>query len=308
MRTRRSGRAASPGRLGGAKGGKAVKSGKAGMGLRVVVSPGAGYCSGVKRAIKIAQAAAAAERGKVYSFGPLIHNPQAVESLRKAGIEPLGRIGRGGGTLVVRSHGASPRDLRAALVAGYRVIDATCPFVRKAQQNARRLHRMGYEVVIVGERYHPEVKSIRGCVTGRSRVIEHPESAKGLKFGPKVGIIAQTTIPVDTLADVVSRVTRQAKEVLVFNTVCSETARRQDEARSLARKVDVLLVVGGRNSANTTRLGSLCRSICASTHHIETADEMDGRWFAKGSKVGIVTGASTPKWIVDKVVERLRRF
>jgi small subunit ribosomal protein S1 len=274
----------------------------------VSVISGAGYCSGVKRAIKIAQAAAAGAPGKVYSFGPLIHNPQAVEKLRQAGIEPLGRIVRGGGTLVVRSHGASPRDLKRARGAGYMVIDATCPFVRKAQQNARRLHRMGYQVVIVGERYHPEVKSIRGCVPGPSRVIEDPERAKGLKFSPKVGIIAQTTIPVDTLADVVSLVTKQAREVLVFNTVCSETARRQDEARSLAGRVDVLLVVGGRNSANTTRLGSLCRSICVSTHHVETADELERRWFARGSSVGIVTGASTPKWIVDTVVERLKGF
>jgi (E)-4-hydroxy-3-methyl-but-2-enyl pyrophosphate reductase len=276
--------------------------------LRISVSRGLGFCSGVKRAIKIALAAASRSRGEVYSFGPIIHNPQVVEKLRDVGVRPLGRLGGKAGTLVVRSHGASPRDLERARRKGFRIIDATCPIVRKAQENAHRLYEMGYQVVIVGEKHHPEVKSIRGCVPGRSLVVENTDDAKGLKFGPRVGIIAQTTIPVDTFADVVGQVARNTREVLVFNTICSETARRRDEARRLAGRVDVLLVVGGRNSANTTRLGALCRTICPATHHVETAVEIDGRWFDKASHVGVVTGASTPKWLVNSVVERLRKL
>jgi 4-hydroxy-3-methylbut-2-enyl diphosphate reductase len=191
---------------------------------------------------------------------------------------------------------------------GYRIIDATCPFVRKAQESARRLYEMGYQVVIVGERHHPEVRGIRGYVPGKSAVVENAAQAKRLKFGSRVGIIAQTTIPVDTFASAVSQVARQTKEVLVVNTICSETARLQGRARELAGEVEVLLVVGGRNSANTARLSGLCRSICPSTHHIETADEIDGRWFKAGSRVGVVTGASTPRWLVDGVVERLRKL
>jgi 4-hydroxy-3-methylbut-2-enyl diphosphate reductase len=167
---------------------------------------------------------------------------------------------------------------------------------------------MGHQVVIVGERLHPEVRGIRGCVPGKSTVVEGAGQAKKLKFGPRVGIIAQTTIPVDTFASAVSQVAKQTREVLVFNTICSETAGRQERARALAGEVDVLLVVGGRNSANTARLSALCRSICRSTHHIETAAEIDPRWFRTGASVGVVTGASTPRWLVDTVVKRLKKL
>jgi (E)-4-hydroxy-3-methyl-but-2-enyl pyrophosphate reductase len=275
--------------------------------LQVRVSPGVGFCSGVKRAIKMTLEAAARSPRGILSFGPLIHNPQVVERLRAAGVRPLGRLGSDGGILVIRSHGISPSALAAARRRGYEIVDATCPFVRKAQENARRLHSLGYDVVIVGERTHPEVKAILGWAPGRSAVVENVLQAKRLKFGARVGIIAQTTIPVDTFASVVSQVARQAREILVFNTICSETARRQERARRLAGEVDVLLVVGGRNSANTGRLEDLCRSICKATHLVETAAEIDSRWFRPGATVGVVTGASTPKWLVDSIVDDLRK-
>jgi len=277
------------------------------MRLEIRVSPGVGFCSGVKRAIKMALAAAARSKGRVYSYGPLIHNPQVVERLREMGMKPLRRLGKEGGLLVIRSHGISPGALAEAKRYGYEIVDATCPFVRVAQENAKRLHSLGYGVLIVGEKLHPEVKSIRGCVPGRSVVVENAAQAKRLKFGPRVGIIAQTTIPVDTFASVVSQVASVTREMLVFNTICSETARRQERARRLAGEVDVLLVVGGRNSANTSRLEDLCRSICRATYHVETAAEIDSRWFAPGSTVGIVSGASTPKWLVDSIVDDLRK-
>ena len=276
--------------------------------LRVIVGSATGFCSGVKRAIKIALAAAARSDRPVASLGPLIHNPQVVNKLRSVGIEPLAKLRRGGGVLVLRSHGASPKEIRRAKRLGYRIVDATCPFVRKAQEAARRLHRRGYEVTIVGEKDHPEVKSIRGCLPIKAKVVENAAQAKKLKLGPKVGIIAQTTLPVDTFASVVSQVAKQTREVLVFNTICSETSRRQEKARDLAGRVEVLLVVGGRNSANTARLDGICRSICASTHHVETADEIDPRWFHEGATVGVVTGASTPRWLVGSVVKRLKEL
>jgi 4-hydroxy-3-methylbut-2-enyl diphosphate reductase len=273
--------------------------------LRIHVCEGVGFCSGVKRAIKTALAAAGRSSDGVYSLGPLIHNPQVVRKLEVVGVKPLRKLRRGGGLMVVRSHGASPRTLAKAEEYGFELIDATCPFVRKAQNNARKLYEMGYRVIIVGEKTHPEVKGIRSYVFGKARVVENVDQVKRLKFGSRVGIIAQTTTAVDTFASIVSEVTKRAREVLVFNTICVETARRQERARSLARKVDVLLVVGGRNSANTSRLEELCRSICPKTHHVETADEIDGRWFGKGASVGIVAGASTPRWLVTDIVDRI---
>lgn len=276
-----------------------------GKNLSVVVSEGVGFCSGVTRAIKIALAAAGRSPTGIYTLGPLIHNPQVVNKLKEVGVKPLGKMTKGGGLVVLRSHGVS-RDVLARVERyGYTVIDATCPFVRKAQEHASNLYENGYKVVIVGEKRHPEVKAIQSHVGGDAITVENVEQAKRLKFGTRVGIIAQTTSSGDTFGAIVSEVAKRSREVLAFNTICSDTARRQEKARALAAHVDVMLVVGGRNSANTSRLASLCRSICARTHHVETADEIDGRWFKRGSSVGIVAGASTPTWLVEDIVERL---
>jgi len=302
-------KAEKPGKQGksGAPANGRQKRGRGKKNLKIRVSRGIGFCSGVTRAIKIALAAAG-HADEVWSLGPLIHNPQVVDKLIEVGVKPLRSLGKGGKTLVIRSHGASPQVIERARKKGYNVIDATCPFVSKAQKNALKLYRMGYKVVIVGEKAHPEVKGIRSQVGSQVIVVESSDQAKRLKFGSRVGIIAQTTIPVDTFASVVAEISKRAREVLVFNTICIETAKRQERARALAGNVDVLLVVGGRNSANTSRLESLCRTICPRTHHIETAIEIDGRWFRKDSTVGIVAGASTPRWLVKDLVTRLRQL
>lgn len=281
---------------------------KTGKNLKVAVSEGVGFCSGVKRALKMAVDSAGRSNSAVYSLGPLIHNPQVVERLKGKGIRPLSRLRTGGGVLVIRSHGISPKEVENAKRKGYKVIDATCPFVRNAQENARRIAQMGYRLVVVGERKHPEVKGILGHVDSRAVVVENQKQAKALKFGQRVGIIAQTTVPIDTFSSIVCEIARTAKEILVINTICSETARRQDKARALAATVDAVLVVGGRNSANTSRLATLCSSMCPKTYHIETAEEILPRWFRAGATVGVVAGASTPKWLVDKIVERLEEL
>jgi len=273
-----------------------------------VVSEGVGFCSGVKRALKMAVDCAGRSDSPVYSLGPLIHNPQVVDRLKRKGVRPLSRLRNGSGAVVIRSHGISPKEVENVRRKGYDVIDATCPFVRKAQENARRIAEMGYRLVVVGERKHPEVKGILGHVDSRAVVVENLKQAKALKFGPRVGIIAQTTVPIDTFSSIVCEIARKAKEILVINTICSETAKRQDKARALAATVDAVLVVGGRNSANTSRLATLCSSMCPETYHIETAEEILPRWFKAGATVGVVAGASTPKWLVDNIVERLHEL
>jgi (E)-4-hydroxy-3-methyl-but-2-enyl pyrophosphate reductase len=276
--------------------------------LRVAVSEGVGFCSGVKRAIKMAVDSAARSDSPVYSLGPLIHNPQVVDRLKREGVRPLSRLRNGRGAVVIRSHGISPREVASVRKRGYDVIDATCPFVRKAQENARRISDGGYRLVVVGERKHPEVKGILGQVDSRAVVVENLKQAKALKFGQRVGIIAQTTVPIDMFTSIVCEIAGKAREILVINTICSETARRQDNARALAATVDAVVVVGGRNSANTSRLATLCRSMCPKTHHVETAEEIMPRWFRAGATVGVVAGASTPKWLVDDIVEKLEEL
>lgn len=274
--------------------------------LRVIVSREIGFCSGVRRAIKLALKAVDTEE-RVYSLGPIIHNPQVVEELERRGVKPLKRIGKGGAALIIRSHGASPKTIASARAKGYKIIDATCPFVKKAQSNALKLHNSGYQVVIVGERSHPEVTGILSGLRD-AIVIENPDKAKVLNFEDKVGIVAQTTVLRDMLGAVVSEVVTKSKEVVVFNTICLETAKRHEEAKRIAQQCDAVLVVGGRNSANTTRLHAVCKSICARCYHIETVDEISAKWFRRQDRVGVVAGASTPRWLVKEVVGYLRHL
>lgn len=265
-----------------------------------------GFCSGVRRAIKLALKAVESEK-KVYTLGPLIHNPQVVDELARRGVRSLKRLGKGEGALIIRSHGASPRTVASAEARGYRIIDATCPFVKKAQRNALKLEGQGYQVVIVGERSHPEVIGIVSTLRD-AVVVESPDKAKTLHLKDRVGMIAQTTVPAETFGAVVSEVVTRTREATVYNTICVETAKRHEEARRIAKNSDVVLIVGGRNSANTTRLYKLCKSICSRSYHIETVDEIMSDWFERGNRVGIVAGASTPRWLVEEVVDCLRHL
>ncbi len=274
--------------------------------VKVVVSREIGFCSGVRRAIKLALKAIDSEE-KVYTLGPIIHNPQVVDELERRGVRSLKRIGKGCGALIIRSHGASPKTIATARARGYKIIDATCPFVKKAQNNAAKLHDSGYQVVIVGEASHPEVTAIVNALRG-AIVVDSPEKAKALQFKNRVGIIAQTTVPAETFGAVVSEVVTRSKEVLVYNTICIETAKRHEEARRIASRSDALIVVGGRNSANTTRLYKVCKSICPRCYHIETVDEISPEWFRGRERVGVVAGASTPRWLVEDVVRYLRHL
>ena len=276
-------------------------------GFEVLVAKRAGFCFGVKRAMDIAFSMAKDGRKGVYTLGPIIHNPQVIEKLRSSGVSPVSveEVGkRDIGTLIIRTHGI-PRHLCDTISGiGRRIIDATCPFVKKAQHYAKLLNENGYQVVIVGDSQHPEVKGIMSYAGDDVVVVDGNSPAQGLSS--KVGIIVQTTQPVEALKRVLSNVIEVAKEVKVYNTICNSTALRLRETEAMARKVDLMVVVGGRNSANTTQLANLCRSLGVRTHHIETADEVRVSWFRGCRKVGITAGASTPDWIIAEVEKRIR--
>lgn len=267
----------------------------------------AGFCFGVKRAMDITFEIAEKENDGVYTLGPIIHNPQVIDRLKKRGVSPLD-IGEVGGkkikALIIRTHGI-PRQVYDRLSAkGIRIIDATCPFVKKAQRYAALLKDSGYQVVILGDADHPEVKGLVSFAGEDAIVVDEDSTLKGLK--PKVGIVVQTTQPVEALKKVLSRVIEQAREVKVYNTICNSTALRLKETSEMAGKVDVMIVVGGKNSANTTQLANLCRGLSVPTHHIETAGELRKGWFAKARRIGITAGASTPEWIIQEVEKRIR--
>ncbi|MEK7279726.1 MAG: 4-hydroxy-3-methylbut-2-enyl diphosphate reductase, partial [Nitrospirota bacterium] len=180
------------------------------------------------------------------------------------------------------------------------------PFVKKAQQYARRLVEEGYQVILVGDEQHPEVKSIIGHAGGDCIVGEDYDSIKDRIKSKKIGILTQTTQNYSKFSDIVVKCLKDAEEVKIYNTICDATGLRQEEAVELARKVDLMLVIGGRNSANTTRLATICRETGRDVRLIETEDEIDDEWFKNIGRVGITAGASTPIWLIEGVVDRLK--
>jgi (E)-4-hydroxy-3-methyl-but-2-enyl pyrophosphate reductase len=274
--------------------------------MEVVLADKAGFCFGVKRAINTAFKAAA--KGNVYCLGPLIHNPQEVERLLRAGVRTVEdfAILKAGDHLIIRSHGVPPRVIEQARDQGLEIIDLTCPFVGKAQRYAELLHQEGYQVVVVGEKRHPEVQSILGYAGDNAVVIESVADVNSMKFGTRLGIVAQTTQSYGNFSEIVLRLLRLSKELKVFNTICSSTKERQDSARVLAGQVDLMLVVGGRNSANTSRLVSVCAGEGKPTYHIEVADEIRPEWLEGAARVGVTAGASTPDWVLEDVLKKLK--
>jgi 4-hydroxy-3-methylbut-2-enyl diphosphate reductase len=281
--------------------------------MEVIIAENAGFCFGVKRAVKMAFDAAEAETGDVRSLGPLIHNPQEVARLAEKGVvqvETLDQVKAG--TVILRSHGvSSPQIVDEATAKGLKVIDATCPFVTNAQRYARQLVDEGYQVVMVGDRNHPETKSVAGHAGGEILITESFDEVKKYlnKFSKKrIGIISQTTQTFETFSALVMKCLQICEEVKVFNTICYATEDRQTEAQEMAGTVDAFVVVGGKNSANTTHLADICREKGVRVFHVETADEIEGRWFLDVQKVGVTAGASTPDWLIRDVVDCLKRI
>jgi 4-hydroxy-3-methylbut-2-enyl diphosphate reductase len=242
----------------------------------------------------------------VVTLGPVIHNPQAVERMRERGVGTVNAIAdvSEGTTVVVRTHGAVKTELESAKDRGLEVVDGTCPYVKYPQAMARRFSREGYHVVIVGDANHAEVKGVVSYADGPCTVVK-PGGAIPVIDAKKVAVLAQTTCIGAEFERVVGALALRHKEVRAANTICSDTDERQDDARQLAREVDAVVVVGGKNSANTRHLAEICRDIQPRTWHVETKDELQSEWFAGCRVVGISAGASTPDWVVEGVAERL---
>lgn len=273
--------------------------------MEILLARQAGFCFGVERATQMAFKAAE-NGGETYTLGPIIHSPQVVQKLEGLGVKVRNSLdGLDHGTVIIRSHGVSAKEMEEAEGRGLSVVDATCPFVKKAQNHVKTLSAEGYTVIVVGDADHPEVEGIVSYATGRVFVVSSAEAAAELPKMANVGMVAQTTQSFETLEGVVSVCLKKASELRIFNTICDATAVRQEEAKRLAAKVDCMIVVGGFNSGNTRRLAEICAELQENTHHIETADEIDPAWFEKVEKVGVTAGASTPKWVIDAVMERI---
>ena len=276
--------------------------------MKIFLAKQAGFCFGVKRATQMAFEAAD-KGGTTYTLGPIIHSPQVVQKLDEMGVKVLKTLSeQDSGTIIIRSHGVASEELEEAVRKELEIIDATCPFVKKAQEHVKSLSQSGYDVVVVGDADHPEVQGIVSYAKGKVYVVGSGEEASRLPKMGKIGVVAQTTQSFENLKNVVMECVMRGGEIRVFNTICDATAVRQEEAKELANQVDCMIVIGGYNSANTKRLAEVCTELQPRTHHIETAQQLNPAWFEGVGKVGVTAGASTPKWLIDEVMERIERL
>lgn len=286
--------------------GRALRRG----GLTITVAPHAGYCYGVERALRLTGEALDRHGPPIATLGPIIHNPGVVEELAARGVAAVDDVSQvPQGTVVVRTHGVPPEVVADARRRGLKVVDATCPFVTVAQRKASLLAARGYVVVVLGERDHPEVVGLAACAGPGVVVVEDAAHLDSRAVTDRrVGVVVQTTQTREQLSRLVAAVSPLARETLVFNTVCEATERRQAAARELARAADLVVVVGGRNSANTRRLAEICRAIQPRTFHVERATELEGLSLSDVLHVGVTAGASTPDAEIDAVVATLEHL
>lgn len=281
---------------------------KTGSEIHVHIARRAGFCYGVKRALEIASQVLKTGKGPVYTLGPLIHNLQVVEELEKAGIKICHHPEeiQPPGYLIIRSHGLHPGIVQQMRERGLEIVDATCPFVKRVQRLSKQLRDEGYPIVVLGESNHPEVTGIRGYAGEKLIVISSAEEARKLPRTRRLGIIAQTTQDLENFQRVVNEIIPRVEELKVFNTICTYTTWRQKEIATLARKAELMLVVGGKNSANTRKLAEISRQLGVPTYHIERAEEIEPGWLAGKREIGLAGGTSTPAKALFQVVDRLR--
>lgn len=272
--------------------------------MQVIRAKHAGVCYGVERALDMA-AAAMMDEEPTYTLGPLIHNPKVVEELTRNGIEVAGDVDDvERGIVVIRSHGVEPEVLKRLNDKRLTIIDATCPHVAKAQRAAAELRDLGGTVLVIGRAEHPEVKGLCGHAGERAVVVASVEELPETLSEP-VGIVVQTTESKEKLASVVEALEARGIAPVVKNTVCFATRQRQDSAAMLADEVDAIVVIGGRNSSNTTHLYEICAAHCPRSYFVESVSELDPSWFAGCGTVGVTAGASTPDDQISEVIDYL---
>lgn len=278
--------------------------------MEIVLAESLGFCMGVKRAVDLAYRALDKSEGQpVVTLGPLIHNAQEIDRLQRAGIgvTEVDAI-PASGTVVIRAHGVTPQAFDQLRSRGLRIMDGTCPYVHYSQRRASELYREGYTIVIAGDVKHPEIVGILGYINNDAYTVKTVEEAEALPQLERIGTIAQTTISPKKYNAIIEVLKTKAPEVKVCETICDATTENQGAIRALAAEVEVLYVIGGRHSANSNKLVETAREQCPRTTLIETPDEINPADLHGVSTVGVSAGASTPDWMIQRVVERLREL
>jgi len=266
-----------------------------------------GFCFGVKRAVDLAE-----QSKNAVTLGPLIHNPLEIERLAKKYnvkyVESINDIDKNIEKVIIRTHGIPKKDLHILKEKQVKIIDATCPFVKKPQEIVEKMSKVGYDIVIFGDENHPEVKGVKSySVHNRVYVVKDIEELKNIKLKENIATVAQTTRKLNEYLKIIDYLLSKYKEVRVFNTICNATFENQDAVRALSKETDVMVIIGGKNSSNTKQLYNIANENCES-YLIESKDELQKEWFKNKKVCGISAGASTPEWLVNEVIEEIKRI
>ena len=275
--------------------------------MKVIKAKTAGFCFGVKRAVDTVYEQVDACSSLIYTYGPIIHNEEVVRDMESKGVvvlrseEELDALEKG--TVIIRSHGVGKWIYDKLEARNIRIVDATCPFVKKIHNIVRKASAEGAHIVIIGNPDHPEVQGIRGWAGEKVTVVQDKESAEGVDFGKKekICVVSQTTFNYNKFKDLVEIIKKKSYDVSVLNTICNATKERQTEAESIAESVDAMIVIGDKHSSNTQKLFEICRKACNNTYYIQTLDDLNLNQLGSVETVGITAGASTPNNIIEEV-------
>jgi len=277
--------------------------------MEIITAKNCGLCYGVKRALNIAKKTRLQKKGSVYTWGDLIHNPQVIADLNKKGIqsvESLDQLDKG--TVIIRSHGVSPQIHQLLKQKQIEIIDATCPIVKKIQKLVEELAQKEEEIVIVGNREHPEIKGLIGYGQGKVIIIENENQTRNLPFKKGRAVLAQSTQDLFLFGKIVAALIEKTEELKVYNTICESTQTRQKSTSDLASSVDTLFIVGGKNSSNTRKLYQISKRILPRTYFIETADQITPEMLKGAGKIGLSGGASTPPEAIQQAVLKIKAW
>ena len=280
--------------------------------MKVIKAKTAGFCFGVKRAVDTVYEQVDACSSLIYTYGPIIHNEEVVRDMESKGVvvlrseEELDALEKG--TVIIRSHGVGKWIYDKLEARNIRIVDATCPFVKKIHNIVRKASAEGAHIVIIGNPDHPEVQGIRGWAGEKVTVVQDKESAEGVDFGKKekICVVSQTTFNYNKFKDLVEIIKKKSYYVSVLNTICNATKERQTEAESIAESVDAMIVIGDKHSSNTQKLFEICRKACNNTYYIQTLDDLNLNQLGSVETVGITAGASTPNNIIEEVQNNVR--
>lgn len=268
-----------------------------------------GFCFGVKKSVKLAKDTIKKRKNDVYMLGSIINNPQVIEYFKKRGAKIVNNLGEvpEESIIITRAHGISPLLLHQAYQKRLSVIDTTCPYVKKVQEIVDYLYKNDYFIVIFGDKKHPEILSVLDLIQNNALVVNSFYEIEKIKQQKKIGFISQTTKNIYDFKKLLPALLNKTEELRIFNTICKATIERQNSTLELAKKVDVMIVIGGKESANTSRLAEICKKQGVKTYHIETENQIKYEWFHPDDRVGITSGASTPNWVTNKVINKLKK-